>query len=223
MTSRRIVVLTMLLAGIAAAGNGREAVGAAQAATPARGVIDAGAEWQGEQMISWVEVEVAATPEQAFAVLTDYDRMAEFLPGMVHSRLLARDGAKVIVEQRVEETVLFFRQRLDVRLAIVETPPRHLTLRALSGSFRSLDGSYELAPVVALAGGTRGAAPVAADGQAAPLTRIEYRSRFVPDFDLPQMLGPYVVKRSLERHFAALKKEIDRRAAAARPPKQPGS
>ncbi len=146
-------------------------------------------------------------------MLSDYERMAGFMPGMIESRIVSRDGSTVIVDQRADQAVLFFKQRIDVRLRIVETPPRRLSIRAVSGSFSSLDASYELSPVTAFP-------DAGADGRASrePQTRIEYRARFVPDFDLPRMIGHYVVKRSLERHLAALAGEIDRRVAAPAAP-----
>jgi len=75
-------------------------------------------------------------------VLSDYERMAGFMPGMIESRIVSRDGSTVIVDQRADQAVLFFKQRIDVRLRIVETPPRRLSIRAVSGSFSSLDASY---------------------------------------------------------------------------------
>ena len=153
----------------------------------------AGAELQGAQVISWGRVEVAASPELAFEVLTDYEHMADFLPGMLTSEVVSRKEHSVVVEQRADEGLLFFKQRVEVRLAIDESPPRRLTIRALAGSFKSLSGTYELTRL---------------DDS----TLIEYRARFVPDFPLPAMFGLYAVQRSLERHLSALAVEIERRA-----------
>ena len=157
-----------------------------------------GAQWEDTLMVSWLEVEVDATPEQIFAVLADYDRLAEFIPGVVISRIVARDGVSVQVDQELEESVLFFQQRLKVRMAITEAAPRQMTLKALSGSFRSYEGQYRLLAV--------------ASDNAKARTRILYRAKFEPDFDLPRMMGPYVVKRSLEKNHRALVREIERRA-----------
>ncbi len=44
-------------------------------------------------------------------------------------------------------------------------------------------------------------------------TLIEYRSRFIPDFSLPAVIGLYAVQRSLERHLTALATEMERRAS----------
>ena len=167
---------------------------AAPSSVLARQAATAGAEMQGPQVISWGRVEVTAGPELAFEVLTDYDRMADFLPGMLTSEVAARRGHSVVVEQSAEEGMLFFTQRIDVRLAIDESPPRRISIRALAGSFKQLTGTYELTRM---------------DGG----TMIDYRARFIPDFRLPAMIGLYAVQRSLERHLAALAAEMERRAS----------
>lgn len=166
-------------------------------AAPAAARATADAVLQGEMVVSWGEVAVEAERELAFEVLTDYDRMDEYLPGMLDSTVVSRSAHGAVVDQVAEEGVLFFRQRVAVRLQVDETPPGLLTLRALAGSFRELEGTYELV-------------------RRQDRTLIEYRGRFVPDFELPAVLGLYVVRQSLRRHLDALADEIDRRLAARR-------
>jgi ribosome-associated toxin RatA of RatAB toxin-antitoxin module len=174
------------------------------AMTPTRAhAATSGAVMQGAHVISWGRVKVATSPELAFAVLTDYDRMADFLPGMLASEVVSRKGNSVVIEQSADEGMFFFSQRVDARLAIDEAPPRRLTIRALAGSFKEFSGTYDL---TRLAAGTL----------------IEYRARFIPDFQLPPVIGMYAVQRSLERHLAALAEEMERRSAIANPaPAQP--
>jgi ribosome-associated toxin RatA of RatAB toxin-antitoxin module len=151
---------------------------------------------QGAHVVSWGSVRVSASAELAFAVLTDYDRMADFLPGMLASNVVSRKGSTVIVEQSADESLFLFRQRIDARLVIVEYPPHRLSISSRAGSFREFDGNYLLT-------------------RKNDHTLIEYRARFLPDFDLPPMIGPYAVQRSLERHLGALAEEIQRRLALA--------
>ncbi len=183
--ARLVVLLSFSLVSMAAM--------APAAAAPATGSVR-----QGEQVFSWGRMEVSASPELVFAVLTDYDHMADFLPGMRTSEVVSRSGHSVVIEQTADEAVLFFSQRVIVRLAIDESPPDRLTLRSLAGSFKQLDGSYELTRM--------------AEG-----TLIEYRSRFVPDFPFPPIVGTYAVERSLARHLAALAQEMQRRSSQAPP------
>ena len=163
--------------------------------------ITVGAEWQEQFLVSWAELELDATPEIAFAVLTDYARQPEFLPGMRSARIVSRRGTTVVVEQEIEESVLMFRQRLQVTMEVVETAPRQMSLRLLEGSFHFYEGFYALLPVSA--------------GSSPARTRVNYRARFEPDFDLPRMMGPFIVKRSLEKNLRAFAAEVERRVAAA--------
>ena len=173
-------------------------------ALPTGSAATSGAQMQGAHVESWGRVEVAATPEQTFKVLTDYERMKDFLPGMLTSKVIVRDGNRVVVEQSADEGVLLFRQRVDARLAIDEAPPYRLTIRALSGSFKELTSHYVLT-------------------RRRDRTLIEYRSRFLPDFHMPAMIGIHAVQRSLERHLAALAEEVNRRAAVTGSGRVPAS
>jgi carbon monoxide dehydrogenase subunit G len=194
--ARTLLAVTLVCANWPAAGSAVEA--------------QAGAEMQGEHVASWGSVDVASTPEIAFGVLTDYDRMTGFMPGMIRSQAVSREGNSVVVDQTADVGGLFFSQRVIARLAVEELPPVRLTLRALSGSFKELTGTYVLTP-------GRGR------------THIEYRSRFVPAFKLPPLVGLYAVKHSLERHLEGIAAEIQRRSspgagASSRPapPSGPG-
>jgi carbon monoxide dehydrogenase subunit G len=149
-------------------------------------------------------VEVAASQQLAFAVLTDYDSMSRFLPGMLSSKAVARDARTAVVEQTADEGVLFFKQRVTARLAIEEFPPNRLTIRSLGGSFKELSGLYVLT-------------------RKGDRTLIEYSARFIPAFELPPVGGMFVVQHSLERHLEGLAAEMARRnkqgdAAAPQPP-----
>jgi ribosome-associated toxin RatA of RatAB toxin-antitoxin module len=156
----------------------------------------AGVEMQGAHVVSWGSVRVSASVELAFEVMTDYDRMTDFLPGMLASTVVSRDGNTVIVEQSADEGIFLFKQRIDARLVIVEHPHYRLAISSQAGSFRELDGNYLLT-------------------RKKDHTLIEYRARFLPDFHLPPMIGLYAVQRSLERHLGALAGEIERRQASA--------
>lgn len=172
---------------------------AAPGPASARSAASGWAEMQGVQVVSGGTIDIDVSRELAFEVLTDYDRMTEFLPGMVASEVVSRRGNQVVVEQTADEGVFLFRQRVQVRLAIEELRPERLTLRALAGSFTELDGSYVLARVH-------------------DLTRIEYRARFIPAFEVPPVVGLYAIRHSLERHLGALGDEMRRRAAARAAP-----
>ena len=130
----------------------------------------------------------------AWEVLTDYDRYAEFASDIELSRVVSRSGTGVIVEQKGRMTFLFFSQPVEARLAVIESPPSLVSTRSLSGNLRDFRGHYRLTEV---SGGVK----------------VDYDARFMPEFDLPPLLGPTVVRSVLERTFSAVLKEMLRRAS----------
>ncbi|HWA14133.1 MAG TPA: SRPBCC family protein [Burkholderiales bacterium] len=135
----------------------------------------------------------------AWEVLTDYDRLPSFIPGMHSSRLLSREGNRAVVQQRGEAGLLFFRFPIEVRLSIEEHAPHAMLSQATAGNFRELNGAYRLE-----AEGAR--------------TRLSYHGRFTPDFDIPPLIGTMVVRHTLEQRFRALVQEMLRRQADRRQP-----
>ena len=82
--------------------------------------------------------EFDGTIARAWQVLTDYGRLAEFVPDLQSSRVISRDGNQAVVEQKGQARVLFFSYPIDVRLAITEQPHEHVVSRAVSGPFREM-------------------------------------------------------------------------------------
>jgi ribosome-associated toxin RatA of RatAB toxin-antitoxin module len=83
----------------------------------------------------------------AWRVLTDYGRYPEFIPGLTESRVVARNGPTVIVEQDGYAQVWLLRAPVAVTYEITETPPGRVRSRAVAGSLRLLDSDYRLTPL----------------------------------------------------------------------------
>ncbi len=73
----------------------------------------------------------------AWRVLTDYDRYVEFIPDLRVSRVVARRGSTVTVEQS-GDAVWLFTWPLEITFEIDESPPSRLQSRAVAGSLRVL-------------------------------------------------------------------------------------
>ncbi|OGA39971.1 MAG: hypothetical protein A3G24_13965 [Betaproteobacteria bacterium RIFCSPLOWO2_12_FULL_62_13] len=175
-------------------------VGAAQAAD-----VMVHASRRGEVLLVEASAEFDADVRETWQVLTDYDHLAEFIPGMRVSRVLARTGNSVLVEQKGEARLLFFSFPIAVRLAIDEFPHKQINSRAVAGDFREMVGAYYLE-----AGDRR--------------IRLRYSGRMTPDFLVPPLIGTFVLRTHVERQFSALVDEIVRRHHALRPaPPHPGS
>ena len=77
-------------------------------------------------------------------VLTDYDRLSEFVPFLTESRLVrVVDGAK-IVHQNGRGGLWIFRRRFTVTFRIEEHPTTSLTFKAIEGDFRQFEGFWRL-------------------------------------------------------------------------------
>ncbi|HKU71003.1 MAG TPA: SRPBCC family protein [Burkholderiales bacterium] len=139
--------------------------------------------------------EFAGTVAPTWKVLTDYDRLAEFVPDMETSRVVSRNGNEAVVEQKGEARVLFFSFPIDLRLAVAERPYERVVSRAVAGNFREMRGTYLLET-----------------GQGRILLR--YTGRMVPDFFVPPLIGTLALKHNVEASFRALVNEIERQNKA---------
>jgi carbon monoxide dehydrogenase subunit G len=152
---------------------------------------------EGEFVTVSASVVMKVDPHIAWAVLSDYDHLASFIPDMKSSRVVSRDGNKVRVEQKGDVGFFFYREPVNVLLEVHEEPPRRITARSIEGTVRDLETRYELQ--------SSGAG-----------VRLDYAGRFVPGFTIPPLIGMPIVNRLIERRFRAMVDEIQRRDALAR-------
>lgn len=131
----------------------------------------------------------------AWQVLTDYDRYPEFIPDLRTSRVVARRGANVTVEQSGDAALWLFRWPLDITFEINELPPNGLRSRAVAGSLRALASRYTLSAV--------------ASG-----VRLEYEGDIAPGFEFFGDIEQIAVRQNVARQFQALADEIERKGTA---------
>lgn len=139
---------------------------------------------------------VAADVATAWAVLTDYDRLAEFVPDLEASRVVSAAGEPLRVAQRGRAGFAFLHFDIDVVLAIDATPMESLRFQEAGGSLRQLRGEWRLAP--ATAGVT-----------------VSYTAQIEPGFWVPPLIGTALVRRDVRRQLAALAAEMHKRHAPA--------
>ena len=142
---------------------------------------------------------VAARASLAWQVLTDYEGLPGFIPGILRSSVRLHEGNRLQVEQSGEARFLIFSFPIDVRLEVTESRPDWISSRAVGGNLRRMNGRYELRP--------------------GPGGRMElrYRGEIEPDFDLPPLVGVAALRGMVEEQFSAMVAEIERRAAAGAP------
>jgi hypothetical protein len=171
--------------------------GALVHASPSTQQIEA--DGRGETISVTATAEMLVDPHTAWKVITDYDHLAEFIPSMRSSRVVRRDADRVLIEQSGEFSFLFFRQPVEAKLAVVESPERWVAARAVGGNLREMDGRYtlEILPSGAV--------------------RLSYSGRLVPDFAIPPVIGKMVVRNVVANQFDAMVREIERRDAQKGP------
>jgi ribosome-associated toxin RatA of RatAB toxin-antitoxin module len=142
---------------------------------------------------------VAAGATIAWQVISDYNRLAEFVPDLRISRVVSAPGEPLLVEQGGEAGFLIFRFSINVVLEISEFAPQRLAFRAIRGNMRSMRGEWRI-------------------GTAASGIVLEYFAELEPAFWVPPLLGPAVMRRDIAAQIGGVVREIERRQAALAPP-----
>jgi Polyketide cyclase / dehydrase and lipid transport len=153
---------------------------------------------------SAVEVSARATLHAPFPLiwqtLTDYDHLAQFIPGMRSSRVVDRRGTAAIVAQAGEAGFLAFRYPINVLVESDEHAPTTIAIRVLAGNLRQLDGGYRLER-----------SPHAEDQYV-----LSWSGIIEPDIDLPMFISVPLLRANLAEQFLGMVKEIERREALRR-------
>lgn len=158
--------------------------------------IEVRVELEGELVRIDTSLHVEATPQEAWAVITDYDRAVGFISDLDASRMLARDGDTMHVYQKGKAKFGPFSFPMEwvreIRLAPFESMQSHL----VSGSIKRLDVTTRLAP----------------EGSG---TRISNHTESIPDVWIPPLVGRLFIEHETREKFRELQDEILRRKQAA--------
>ncbi len=130
--------------------------------------------------------------ELIWQTLTDYGRLADFIPGMRRSRVVEQRGAVTIVEQSGEARFLFLSFPIEVTLASTERPPHAIEASMLKGNLKRLEGIYRIEPQ---------------GGGGVLLTW----SGIIEAVSMPPLLGELLMRSSIEDQFRGMVREIRRR------------
>jgi len=149
-------------------------------------------------------VTAPAPAEACFAVLTDYERLPEFVPGMRSSRIVSQPGEMLKVEQVSVSGPALLGITVRTTLGLTLTPPTpgaegRIDFGAFGGNLRQMYGAW-----------------VIRDDKGG--CRIDYRATIEPDFPVPALIGPFLMRRQIEGQLDAIAREIARRHALPREP-----
>lgn len=141
-----------------------------------------------------ISYQVPVSPREAWAVLTDFEHMAEFIPNLDSSKVLQRTGKLVEVEQKGSASIGLLPIHYESRRQVEFIPYQTIRSQTLSGNGR-LESTMLLTP--------------AGSG-----TLLTYHATAVPDLPVPVSLVSAYFNDMLEMQFKAMGQEMLRRAQA---------
>ena len=181
----RVLILSALLVHCALAVGGGESVRVAVGSNGPAYVVEA-------------QVDVPVAPGVAWGVLTDFDRMATILNNLETSRIVQRQGNRLLIRQagvaHYGPVAYAFEVEREIRLE----PMRHIHARNLSGSLKRMESDLWL------------------DAAGAEQVRIAYHAEFEFDSWLAKLFGAPFLEHEIEEQFLLMAAEMQRRAAHAR-------
>lgn len=146
-----------------------------------------------ERQIS-AQIQLPYSSEQVWQILTDYDRLAEFIPSLAKSRQIHHPQGGIRVEQIGTQALLKFKFCARVVLDMVEQFPHQLDFQMVEGDFKSFVGSWKLQPV-ALTHGTG--------------TQLCYTVSVLPPRAMPIGLIERRLRSSLAVNLSAIRRRAD--------------
>ena len=144
----------------------------------------------------------------AWAVLTDYNRFGEFLPGVRSSRVIRSQGRLRWVSQQGVARLLLFSLPLDLVVQVEEDPQTALRIEMVSGNVEAMRGEWRLetAPSARADGATSASAQVR-------LVHSGYCGLPSMTIPVPRVIVRAVLVRQVQRALDGYVAEMLRRAA----------
>ncbi len=148
----------------------------------------------GREVFVDVDFHVRATPQEVWAVLTDYDHATEFISKLEKSVILSRTKDTLLVSQKGWMGYGPFSVPLETVTEIHLTPYEKMQSHLVSGNLRKSEATTRL---IADASGTR----------------VVYHLEAIPDVWLPPLIGRAMVEFEARSRFRQVIAEILRRKA----------
>lgn len=135
---------------------------------------------------------VAVTPQEAWAVLADFEHFTDFVPNMQVSRIVSKPGEPLRIEQKGKARYGLLSFSFESLREVELLPYEALKSRSIKGNMKKMETLTRLS---AEGGGTR----------------IAYHNEAVPDFWLPPLIGPAFIRHEVAEQFRAFIREMLRR------------
>lgn len=156
--------------------------------------VDVGVRIRGDEVIVDVDGYVRVTPQEAWAVMTDYDHATSFISKLEKSAILSRTDERLVVAQKGTMGYGPFSVTIETVTEIRLTPFENMQSRLISGNMKKNDATTRL---IADAGGTR----------------IAFHLESIPDAWIPPIIGRVVIEFETRARFRQLLDEMLKRKA----------
>jgi len=135
------------------------------------------------------QFQVPQPPSTVMAVLTDYERIPRFMPGVATSIVRERSAGRIVVEQEAVSRMMMFSKRVHLLLEVHEESDAIRFRDAARRSFTCYEGAWRILP---------------REGQ----TVIKYELSAKPSFDVPGFLLTRLLRRDAKQMIEGLRAEI---------------
>jgi ribosome-associated toxin RatA of RatAB toxin-antitoxin module len=147
---------------------------------------------EGRQRQISARIQIPHPVEKVWQVLTDYDRLADFIPSLATSQQIEHPQGGIRLEQVGTQSLLKFKFCAKVVLDMVEQFPHQLDFSLVEGDFKKFFGSWILHP--------------SADGTS---TELCYLVNVLPPLTMPVGLVERHLKSGLVTNLSAVRQRAD--------------
>jgi len=124
-------------------------------------------------------------PCQAYALLTDYNSLPDYIPGMLEVSFVRLSDTVVKVSQVAEAKILFFSIEVKTVLEMEEIPNQRILFKLLEGDLKAYSGEWSLQEVP--------------EG-----TKLTFNASLIFDRYIPTFLGRSILEDETAKRFAAV-------------------
>lgn len=146
----------------------------------------------GERILVYATFVVPVRPQQAWAVLTDFENIPNFISGVQTSKVTGGAGNNLQVSQRAVTQFGFFTFSFDSIREINLSPFNKIQERMISGNMRKMEETTILLP----------------EGNQ---TRIVYQADIIPGLWILRFAGQFFIENEAREQFQQIKNEMIRR------------
>lgn len=146
----------------------------------------------GDTIVVDVSFNVAATQQETWNVLTDFDHMSEFISNLQSSKVTGRNGNKLQVAQVGKASRGLFNFSFESLREVELMPHSTIRSRLLSGNLQKMDGATQLSPEH--------------NG-----THVEFHGESIPNTWVPPVVGLKFIGSEVQEQFREMRAEILKR------------